>query len=115
VNERDIEYLKHIKDEIDFLTAQCKNISIHDFLGDPLLQRASVRSLEVIGEAVKNLSEDFKKQHPSIEWKKITGFRDILIHHYFGIDWEVVWDVIEHKLPELDRVIRTSIEEKEEK
>ncbi len=60
-----------------------------------------MRSLEVIGEGVKNLSEDFKVDHPEIEWRKIAGMRDMLIHHYFGVDWQVVWNVLEKKLPQL--------------
>jgi len=60
-----------------------------------------LRSLEVIGEGVKNLSEDFKVDHPEIEWRKIAGMRDMLIHHYFGVDWQVVWNVLEKKLPQL--------------
>ncbi len=60
-----------------------------------------MRSLEVIGEGVKNLSEDFKADHPDIEWRKIAGMRDMLIHHYFGVDWQVVWNVLEKKLLQL--------------
>lgn len=60
-----------------------------------------MRSLEVIGEGVKNLSEDFKADHPEIEWRKIAGMRDMLIHHYFGVDWQVVWNVLEKKLLQL--------------
>ena len=60
-----------------------------------------MRSLEVIGEGVKNLSDDFKADHPEIEWRKIAGMRDMLIHHYFGVDWQVVWNVLEKKLPQL--------------
>lgn len=107
--DRDIEYLRHIKDEIDFLSAQCKDITINDLKNDPVLQRASLRSLEVIGEAVKNLSGRYEQEHPEIEWRKIAGFRDIIIHHYFGIDWNVVWDVIKNKVPDLDKTIRSSI------
>ena len=109
MNEKDIEYLRHISDEIDFLFAQCENLTFRDLTDNDVLQRASVRSLEVIGEAVKNLSDDYKEQHPSVEWKKIAGFRDILIHHYFGIDLKVVWDVIKRKLPLLEKVVKTSI------
>ena len=64
---------------------------------DDILKRACVRSLEVIGEAVKNLPEDFKDEYPELEWKKIAGIRDKLIHHYFGVDWDIVWDVIQNK------------------
>ncbi len=111
MDEKDIEYLKHIKDEIEFLSEHCDNISVNGLIGDIVLQRASIRSLEVIGEAVKNLSEDYKQQNSSIEWKKIAGFRDILIHHYFGIDWQVVRDVINNKIPKLEKIVNASLEE----
>lgn len=74
------------------------------------MKRASVRSLEVIGEATKNLSEEFKEKYPVVEWKKIAGMRDKLIHHYFGINWDIVWDVIQNKLPDMGNEIRILVE-----
>ncbi|WP_209624872.1 HepT-like ribonuclease domain-containing protein [Methanobacterium petrolearium] len=65
-----------------------------DLLSDPLLQRGTVRSLEIIGEAVKNLSDDFKTDNSKIEWKEIAGMRDKLIHQYFDVEWDIVWEVI---------------------
>lgn len=76
---------------------------------DPHLQRSFIRSLEVVGEATKNLSKDLKDKHPEIEWRKIAGMRDKLIHYYFGVDWEVVWDVVKNKLPALKRQIEALI------
>jgi len=76
---------------------------------DPHLQRSFIRSLEVVGEATKNLSKDLKDKHPEIEWRKIAGMRDKLIHYYFGVDWEVVWDVVKNKLPSLKRQIESLI------
>lgn len=78
---------------------------------DEVLQRACLRSLEVIGEAVKNLSEDFKADHIEIEWKKIAGMRDMLIHQYFGVDWQIVWDVLENKIPQLNKDVKRLIDE----
>ena len=66
---------------------------------------ATVRNLEVIGEAVKRIPEHVKNKHPDVEWKKIAGLRDILIHEYFGVDLEVVWDIIRNKLPEFKKEI----------
>ncbi len=60
-----------------------------------------VRSIEIIGEASKKLDSDFKSKHPQIEWKKMAGSRDVMIHDYFGIDYEIVWNIIEEKIPEL--------------
>ena len=62
--------------------------------------------LEAIGKAVKCLPEDVRSRRPDIEWRKIAGLRDILIHEYFGINVEVVWDIVEHKLTDLERAVR---------
>lgn len=80
-------------------------------VGDPHLRRSFVRSLEVIGEATKNLSKDLKDDHPEIEWRKITGMRDKLIHYYFGVDWDIVWDVVKNKLPTFKRQIEALLRE----
>jgi len=109
VNENEA-FLRHILDEIEFLANQCRGLQFQELMEDEVLKRASVRSLEVIGEATKNLSEEFKEKYPVVEWKKIAGLRDKLIHHYFGINWDIVWDVIENKLPDLEKEIRILIE-----
>jgi len=67
---------------------------------------AVVRNLEVIGGAAKNVPEDTRAVHPEIEWRKMAGPRDILIHEYFGIDVEIIWDVVQHKLPGLATQVR---------
>jgi uncharacterized protein with HEPN domain len=97
----DIDLLMHIKTEVDFVLNATNNKSEDVVFNDEILSRAVVRSLEIIGEATKKLNADFKAQHPHIEWKKMAGTRDKLIHDYFGVDYEIVWDVIENKLPEL--------------
>ena len=70
-------------------------------MADDVLRRACLKSLEIIGEASRNISEDFKKAHPVVEWKRMAGMRDKLVHHYFGIDWEIVEDVLKNELPGL--------------
>ncbi len=65
-----------------------------------------IRNLEIIGEAVKNLPDDIKKDYPEVEWRKIAGLRDILIHAYFGVDLEVIWDIVKNKVPELKEMVR---------
>jgi uncharacterized protein with HEPN domain len=100
-------YLRHILDEIDFLEESSKGIEFQDLLENAEKQRAWLRSLEVIGEATKNLSFEFREKHPEIGWRKVAGLRDKLIHHYFGVKWEIVWDVVVNELPS----IRHDIEE----
>lgn len=64
-------------------------------------QDAVVRNLEIIGEAAKSISSDFKKEHKDVDWKGMAGMRDRLIHHYFGVNLDVVWSVVKDKLPAL--------------
>ncbi|MCE5213694.1 MAG: DUF86 domain-containing protein [Methanobacterium sp.] len=96
-----------IFDEIDFLENQFKDMEFQDLMDDPVLQRACLKSLEIIGEAVKNISDNFKSETPEIEWRKIAGLRDKLIHHYFGVDWEIVWNVINNKIPGIKEHLNT--------
>ncbi len=71
------------------------------YLRDHKTQDAVVRNLEVIGEATKNLSDEFLGRHPGIPWRDMAGTRDRLTHHYFGINQEIVWQIVEHDLPGL--------------
>lgn len=64
---------------------------------------AVVRNLEIIGEATKMIPESIRGKFPSVEWKKIAGLRDILAHHYFEVDLDIIWDILQNKLPELER------------
>ncbi|PJE81703.1 hypothetical protein COU58_01045 [Candidatus Pacearchaeota archaeon CG10_big_fil_rev_8_21_14_0_10_32_42] len=94
-------FVKHILESIDKIEANIRDVSKVEFSKDENLHDATIRRLEVIGEAAKNLPSSFRKEHSSIEWKKIAGFRDKLIHHYFGVDLELVWKVIKDDLPKL--------------
>jgi uncharacterized protein with HEPN domain len=67
---------------------------------------AVIRNLEVIGEAIKKIPEEVRNRYPAIEWKKIAGVRDILVHEYFGIDVDIVWDIVQHKLSPLEIQIK---------
>jgi uncharacterized protein with HEPN domain len=93
------EFLEHILIESRFIEKYTAKLSYEQFIDDEVLCRACIRSLEIIGEAVKKIPPDFRLEHPQPEWKRIAGLRDILIHHYFGVDYELVWDVIQNKLP----------------
>jgi len=65
---------------------------------------------EIIGEAAKHVSEDFRTQHPTVEWRAMAGLRDRLIHDYFGVDFELVWDVVHRRIPELRTQIAAILE-----
>lgn len=94
-------YLKDILEAIRRIEKYTKGLSFDEFAGDELTQDGVVRNLEVIGEAVKNIPEDVKNKKNEVEWRKIAGLRDILIHAYFGVDVDIVWEVVKDKVPEL--------------
>lgn len=106
-----LELLRHIAAETEFVFKHTQGKTKDDFLADDLLCHAMVRSLEIIGEASKKVDPDFKVDHPYIEWKKMAGTRDKMIHDYFGVDYEIVWDIIENKIPDLDHFINQIITE----
>src|SRR3989338_5859191 len=96
--DKDEAYRRHILEAIAKIERYIKNLSFAEFLPDELIQDGVVRELEIIGEASKNLSDNFKQQHPELPWTKISGTRDKLIHEYFGIDVEIVWRTISEDL-----------------
>ena len=103
-------YLKHILDEIEFLLKTTKDLSFEKFIQDDILKRAVVRSIEIIGEAVKMIPSEVKDKNKQIQWRKISGMRDKLIHHYFGVDYTLVWDVLEKNIPNLKEEITDLME-----
>src|SRR3989338_10787006 len=92
-------FAKHILESIGAINIFLGNLSKTELERDRLRQSAVIRELEVIGEAVKNLPEDVTKKHSNILWKQIAGIRDKLIHHYFGVDLDIVWQTIKKDLP----------------
>ena len=102
-------YLEHIRDALDDI-ATYTNVGRAAFFADRMRQDATLRKLEVVGQAVKNLSEDMKSRQPHIPWKQIAGMRDKVIHDYFGVNLEIVWAIVEKELPILAEAIRASLE-----
>ncbi|MGE3275068.1 MAG: DUF86 domain-containing protein [Vicinamibacterales bacterium] len=99
------DYLRHILVEADYLADRSRGLTLHTFTADETLRRAFVRSIEVIGEAAKKVPDDFRAAHPEVEWRAMAGMRDRLIHDYLGVDYELVWDVVRHRMPELRRKV----------
>lgn len=107
-----LDYLRHILDECNFiLQAAPHSVSFEDFFTHEEKKRAIVRSLEIIGEATKNIPIDFKLKWTSVEWKQMSGMRDRLIHDYFGVDYYIVWDVVRNKIPGLKESIEIILKE----
>jgi uncharacterized protein with HEPN domain len=103
------DFLEHILLETSFILNISKNLSKDRFTCDPVLTRAIVRSLEIVGEATKNLPDSLKQEYSQIPWRQIAGMRDKLIHDYFGIDYDVVWDVVTNEIPALHTQIQEII------
>jgi uncharacterized protein with HEPN domain len=114
MNPRDRAYLQHIQDAIHEIENFSRNLTSASDLKDRSLERAGIeRMLTIIGEAAKNISSEFKESHPGIPWKKATGMRDKLIHHYFGVDYEAVWETLERDIPELNNKIKEILQEQD--
>jgi uncharacterized protein with HEPN domain len=97
--------LKDILEAIDRIQRYVGAISLAEFLANSEKQDAVVRNLEIIGEAVRNVPPEFRETHGDIAWNQIAGFRDRLIHQYFGVNWTILWDVVQEKLPMLKRQV----------
>ncbi len=87
-------FLNHMLDAIAMIEDYLRSKSYQDFINNHMLQDAVIREIEIIGEATKNLSEEFKSRYPYIPWRQIAGMRDKLIHAYFGVDLDAVWEKI---------------------
>ena len=101
--EKDSVYLKHILDAIIAIEGYIEKVDFADFQEhkNKLTQDGVMRELEIIGEAAKSLSAEFKSSYSEIPWKDIMSMRDRLIHEYFGVDLKVVWETVQEDLPKL--------------
>ncbi len=104
--DRDRILANHIYDAVDAIEMFVAGLSIVQFAENDLIKSAVVKKFEIIGEAAKQLSDDFRAKHSKIPWKDIVGMRNVLIHDYMGIDYESVWNTIEQYIPELKRTLR---------
>lgn len=108
---REIAYLKDILDCIAKLESYLSGVDQTRFLAEHMLQDAVIRNLEIIGEAVKCLPEVVKQRQPQVPWKQVTRTRDLLIHHYFRVDLQIVWSTVTQDLAPLKTAIAELLKE----
>lgn len=107
---KDQMYLSHIAEAIQYIERYTHG-GRNEFEQSPLIQHAVIRNLEVIGEATKRLSFPIKQSQPEIPWRQVAGMRDVLIHDYMEIDLNELWNVVEHKLPQLKQAITAMMQQ----
>lgn len=100
-------FLRHILDCIRTIEQYSKNLSEKKFFKSSEKQDAIIRRLEIIGEAIKDLPDEYKKKHPDVGWDRAMGTRNILIHHYLGVDLEIVWNTVTKSLPQFKKQIKS--------
>jgi len=104
-------FLQHILENILKIEVGISDIPEVEFSRNVDMQDATLRRLEVIGEAVRNIPDSFRATHPQIPWKKIAGLRDMLIHEYFGVDMGLVWKVVDKDIPKLKKQVTDLLKE----
>ena len=109
-----LDLLRHILEEIDYLAATSRALAKESFLSDETLKRSFVRSLEIIGEASKRIAPQIRRKYSHVEWRKIAGMRNRLVHDYFAVDYDIVWDVVVHKIPELREQVEAILQSESE-
>lgn len=108
MHKDDLAYLDHILLCIRKIKKYVKGLSKDEFIKNDMIQDAVIRNFEIIGEASKNISPEFKKKFPDVPWKEIAGMRDKLIHHYMGVDIEVIWKSVKQDIPSLTKELKSS-------
>lgn len=99
-------YLRHIVDCMDSIQSYAGEMSNEDFRANKMVQDAVIRNLEIIGEAAKQIPEDIRRKYSGIEWKKMAGLRDVLIHNYMGVDLDEVQKIVSARLPRLRAALK---------
>lgn len=105
-----LDFLQHIIHECHYIVDAKEGKTLDDLLSDETYSKAIVRSLEIIGEATKKLPEELRKKYPLVHWTEIAGMRDVLIHNYFGVDYDVVFNTINQDIPDLYRELKRIVE-----
>ena len=104
-------YLTDIVEAAKAITTFCSNVSFNQFEGNDMLRSAILQKLSIIGEAAARLPDDFYSRYPDIPWLDMINFRNIAVHEYFAVNWEIVWDTAVEDIPPLEEKIRRILEQ----
>ena len=108
---RDKSRLEHMLQAIERICRYTKGKNFEDFIADDMMYYAVVKNIEILGEASNRLTEEFRQAHPKTPWKQVNGMRNYIVHEYFQVDNNVVWDVITNDLPILEQQIKEYLTE----
>lgn len=103
--------LEHMLQAIERIRRYTKEKTFEDFVADDMMYYAVVKNIEILGEASNMLTEEFRENHPETPWKQVNGMRNYIVHEYFQVDNNVVWDVITHDLPLLEQQVTLYLKE----
>ncbi|OGB65987.1 MAG: hypothetical protein A2Y94_04440 [Caldithrix sp. RBG_13_44_9] len=103
--------IQHILDAIKEIQSYTAGVSFEDFRQNSMMRFASIKQLEIIGEAANNITDETKNKFPLISWNEIIGLRNILIHEYFGVDDNILWDIIRNDIPLLKKQLSEIIDQ----
>ena len=109
----DQEFLSDIREALQRITTYVAGMTYESFVADAKTQDAVVRNLEILGEAAKNLSDELRAKYPSVPWRSMAGARDRLIHHYFGTNLDIVWQIATVELPQVASQLETTEDKRE--
>lgn len=104
-------FIVDIKESVDAIFEYVEGMNLNEFIADRKTYSAVIREFEIIGEASKHLSSELLEKYHDIEWRDIKDLRNLLLHEYFGIDFEIVWNAVYEDLPKLKVVIETILKE----
>ncbi len=104
-------YLEDILEASEKIEIYVRGLTYEEFTKNSLVVDGIIRNLAIIGEAVKSIPSEIKKKHTDIEWKKVAGLRDIIVHKYSEVNTKIIWDIVENKLPELKKSVKKILEE----
>jgi uncharacterized protein with HEPN domain len=102
--------VRHVLDAIGEIETYLQNVSLDEFLSNSEKRFATIKQIEIIGEACTRISSTIKEKYPEVEWKNIVGFRNISIHEYFGVNFRIVWQITQDDLPVLKQHFLTILD-----